>query len=376
MRVVRCTWRASSLRFHGTCVGLPPNEEEMPETWYCDHCRLSTAVADQRQRIARLLALPCAEGGDDDDDGRDGASGMGELGALCNETETTKQLLLNYLQTNAAADAAADAAQCHHLCEWHAAAGEAHKSLLCDLYHEQVRSFTHSSFPPLIHTVPRSHPLAVCCMTSLPRAALDGPHGTRQGTHARRRDRLQGTSPPLPRRHPLRRPRERPRARTAPAPHLPPQAPPTRRPATLHAHTRRARPPPPPPLPTRARLLTAHVLAGQYTFAVPSLACLQRLVQRAACSLLGGSQRLMHEGGLFGKIERMLAALLSVLKEASPTARVKAIRALREVVKADPATLSLRAVTGSVQAALADPSIAVREGVLDLLGTHRANAPS
>lgn len=127
--------------FHGTCVGIPVAEEaDLLQSWLCDHCRLSTAVTDQRQRIARLLALPCQEAAADDDDGeraaaeraeRDGA--MGEVGALCTETETARQLLLNFLQSNAAADAA----QSYVLCEWHAAATEARKGLLCDLYQEQ-----------------------------------------------------------------------------------------------------------------------------------------------------------------------------------------------------------------------------------------------
>ena len=131
--------------FHGTCVGIPAAEEaDLLQSWLCDHCRLSTAVTDQRQRIARLLALPCQEAAADDEDGeraaaeraeRDGA--MGEVGALCTETETARQLLLNFLQSNAAADAAADAAQSYVLCEWHAAATEARKGLLCDLYQEQ-----------------------------------------------------------------------------------------------------------------------------------------------------------------------------------------------------------------------------------------------
>ena len=106
--------------FHGTCVGI-----DLLQSWLCDHCRLSTAVTDQR--IARLLAADDEEAAADDDDGeraaaeraeRDGA--MGEVGALCTETETARQLLLNFLQSNAAADAA----QSYVLCEWHAAATE------------------------------------------------------------------------------------------------------------------------------------------------------------------------------------------------------------------------------------------------------------
>ena len=129
--------------FHGACVGVGKDQEL--ELWYCDHCRLSTAVTDQRQRIARLLALPCADApaADDDDGGSAGGGAgrgdvsMGEVGALCTETETTKQLLLNFLQANALADVAADVAQTHVLCEWHHAALDGGRSLLCDLYNEQ-----------------------------------------------------------------------------------------------------------------------------------------------------------------------------------------------------------------------------------------------
>ena len=185
---------------------------------------------------------------------RSGVS-MGEIGALCTETETTKQLLLNFLQTNAAADVAADAAQTHMLCEWHAAATEGQKSLLCDLYFEQ------------------------------------------------------------------------------------------------QSMALRAR--------KRARERSGEAVEKQ-----------RALLSREG--VLQAGRRLMSECGLFDKIEKMLTHLLSVLRDPSATCRAKAIKALRDIVKAEPAVLSLRIVIGGVKLALGDPSTSVREGVLDLLGNFLA----
>ena len=55
---------------------------------------------------------------------------------------------------------------------------------------------------------------------------------------------------------------------------------------------------------------------------------------------------------------------------------MKAVKALRDIVRADPSILSLRGVTMGVQLAQADASIAVREGVLDLLGGYLASRPA
>ena len=69
--------------FHGACMGVPDNTDS--ESWYCDHCRLSTAVADQRQREQPRDALPCQEAAADDegDAGPADSAAMGEVGALC-----------------------------------------------------------------------------------------------------------------------------------------------------------------------------------------------------------------------------------------------------------------------------------------------------
>ena len=89
-----------------------------PAPRYCDHCRLSTSVATQRQRIARLLELPSADAATDAaTDGTTDANADAAVVTLCSETETTKHLLLNYLQAAASTDPAADTAQTHLLCE-------------------------------------------------------------------------------------------------------------------------------------------------------------------------------------------------------------------------------------------------------------------
>jgi cohesin loading factor subunit SCC2 len=115
--------------FHGKCVGVSETEEELPEEWFCDSCRLSNAVAEQRQRITRLLELPEDGDGDGDGDGEDMALG-------CSEIEVTKQLMINYLQATVA-DPAAATAQQMMLCEWHAEAQEKKLEPLAKLYREQ-----------------------------------------------------------------------------------------------------------------------------------------------------------------------------------------------------------------------------------------------
>ena len=125
--------------FHATCVGVDAADDSLPEEWHCDACRLSTAVLDQRKRIARLLSL---HGGDAaGGDGGDDDEGGGEVvDALSSEWEVTKQLLLNCL--DASADAAAPSAQQMLLCEWHAAAAERGQPALVALYREQHTAAT------------------------------------------------------------------------------------------------------------------------------------------------------------------------------------------------------------------------------------------
>ena len=130
--------------FHGSCVGV--DESVTCEQWFCDHCRLSTSVSDQRKRIQRLLSLSTRAAGPDGDvdvlggEEEEQEEETAEVKALSSEGETTKQLLLNYLQSSATADPAADTAQSALLCEWHKEASDPGGSpLLCSLYQEQQR---------------------------------------------------------------------------------------------------------------------------------------------------------------------------------------------------------------------------------------------
>jgi len=117
--------------FHGACVGIPtPDHLGMtaPE-WFCDSCQLSNAVEEQRRRITRLLGL--SEGGFKEQ--RDADAG---LQLLCSESETTKQLLLNYVQRASASDAAAESAHRLLLCRWHCEAERTGQTALCSVYRE------------------------------------------------------------------------------------------------------------------------------------------------------------------------------------------------------------------------------------------------
>eukprot|EP00900_Chrysochromulina_parva_P013343 jgi/Chrpa1/22009/Chrysochromulina_OHIO_Genome00012559-RA len=251
--------------FHGECMGV--GDSKTDKEWYCDHCRLSTSVNDQREQMARLLggALSGSDTAGCDDDDEDGGGGGGgggisaELAALCTEAETTKQLVLNYVQASASADPAADTAASHMLCEWHQIAMEKKQRLLCDLYQEQQR------------------------LTLV----------------ARRRHQSGG-------------------------------------------------------------------VAGGEADAMRELPLLSREGILVAC------RQLMADGGLFAKGEVMLSYLLAyVHRDPQPSTRARALKALREVIKADPSVLSLKGVAQTVQGRLRDDSsIAVRESVLDLLGEY------
>jgi len=262
--------------FHGECMGV--GDSKTDKEWYCDHCRLSTSVNDQREQMARLLGGALSgsdtagcDDGDEDGGGGGGGGGGGsggggggggisaELAALCTEAETTKQLVLNYVQASAGADPAADTAASHMLCEWHQIAMEKKQRLLCDLYQEQQR------------------------LTLV----------------ARRRHQSGG-------------------------------------------------------------------VAGGEADAMRELPLLSREGILVAC------RQLMADGGLFAKGEVMLSYLLAyVHRDPQPSTRARALKALREVIKADPSVLSLKGVAQTVQGRLRDDSsIAVRESVLDLLGEY------
>jgi cohesin loading factor subunit SCC2 len=233
--------------FHGKCVGVAEAEEDLPAEWFCDSCQLSNAVADQRQRITRLLTLPEGGGGSDGE----------ELELGCTEIEVTKQLAMNYLQTTVA-DPAAASAQQMLLCEWHAEAQEKKLVPLAKLYREQF-------------------------------ALVEA---------ARRRQQA------------------------------------------LSGEERRV------PLLTRDGILSA-------------------------------SRRLLDHGNpsIFGRLESMLASVLSALNEPQASTRSKAIKALSASVGSDPAVLQMEAVKNGVHRALSDPAISVREATLDLVGQFIAQQP-
>ena len=62
-----------------------------------------------------------------------------------------------------------------------------------------------------------------------------------------------------------------------------------------------------------------------------------------------------------GFLHAMLTLTLPALRLPQPASRAKAIKVLREVVRSDASTLSLRNVTIGVTLALQDTSIAVRK---------------
>lgn len=240
--------------FHGECVGVKPNDDNIAREWYCDSCQLSRAVADQRRTITRLLSLADCGG----EDGTQGSAAASEeaVNALCTEEEVTKQLLLNYLDA-ASSNPASSAAHRSLLCQWHFDAAERKEFVLCRLYEEQ-----------------------------------DAAHTER-----------------------CRGPRE------------------------LHSGRVRSL-----PLLTRDRILSA-------------------------------TRRLLVGSPLLGRLETMIAYVLLVLKEPLPSARTKAIKAISGVVAADPSTLEMAGVKQAVHLALCEPSIAVREATLDLVGQYILSRP-
>eukprot|EP00965_Chrysotila_dentata_P173324 5721171-Pleurochrysis_carterae.AAC.1 len=58
------------------------------QEWFCDSCQLSTAVAEQRQRITRLLALR----GDGDSNGGDDENSKEIYEMLTSETEVREHM--------------------------------------------------------------------------------------------------------------------------------------------------------------------------------------------------------------------------------------------------------------------------------------------
>ena len=91
--------------------------------------------------------------------------------------------------------------------------------------------------------------------------------------------------------------------------------------------------------------------------------------------ILSATRRLMSDDGFYDKTDFMLAHMLTTVRDLQPASRLKMIKALREIVRADPRTLSYRGVQQTLQMAMQDPSNAVRERTLDLLGTFLTARP-
>jgi cohesin loading factor subunit SCC2 len=92
--------------------------------------------------------------------------------------------------------------------------------------------------------------------------------------------------------------------------------------------------------------------------------------------ILSATRRLLVGSPLLGRLETMIAYVLLVLKEPQPSARTKAIKAISGVVTADPSTLEMAGVKQAVHLALCEPSIAVREATLDLVGQYILSRPA
>ena len=336
--------------FHGACMGVPDNTDS--ESWYCDHCRLSTAVDRQRSRMLRLLALPDPSSGgggggdasmaDADGDASPGGAPPSEAErkasavhgrvhvhvmlehmpvhvhvllsrvrvvsqqVFASEEETTKALVLNYLEATASGDPAADTAQTHLLCEWHYAALLEKQQLLCQVHRTTTRESAPEPQPSPTHSLPHR-----VSQPTPPHPCQVYDEQGRLAMQKRRKDRAVGTLVSF----------------------LPP-APLLSRDGITAA--------------TRRLMADTGVYAKGEVMLTPLLAVSRRLSSALALShLLSFS--------LVCSLQLMLTHLLHMLKDPQTTARTKAIKALREIVRVDPATLSLKNVIRGVQIALQSP---------------------
>jgi len=85
---------------------------------------------------------------------------------------------------------------------------------------------------------------------------------------------------------------------------------------------------------------------------------------------------LLARSPLFQSWDNMLSRILRSMGEKQPTFRTKALRALGQVVLADPDILSLTNVRQQVELRISDLSPAVREAAIDLVSKHVASDPS
>ena len=84
---------------------------------------------------------------------------------------------------------------------------------------------------------------------------------------------------------------------------------------------------------------------------------------------------LLVRSPLFQSWENMLSRILRSMSEKQPTFRTKALRALGQIIVADPDILSMQNVQQQVELRVSDPSPQVREAAIELVSKHVASDP-
>ena len=84
---------------------------------------------------------------------------------------------------------------------------------------------------------------------------------------------------------------------------------------------------------------------------------------------------LLTRSPLFQSWDNMLSRILRSMSEKQPTFRTKALRALGQVILADPDILSMTNVQQQIALRISDPSPAVREAAIELVSKHIACDP-
>ena len=84
---------------------------------------------------------------------------------------------------------------------------------------------------------------------------------------------------------------------------------------------------------------------------------------------------LLVRSPLFQSWDNMLSRILRSMSEKQPTFRTKALRALGQIIVADPDILSLKNVQQQVELRVSDPSPQVREAAIELVSKHVASDP-
>lgn len=84
---------------------------------------------------------------------------------------------------------------------------------------------------------------------------------------------------------------------------------------------------------------------------------------------------LLIRSPLFQSWDNMLSRILRSTSEKQPTFRTKALRALGQIIVADPDILSMQNVQQQVELRVSDPSPQVREAAIELVSKHVASDP-